>query len=172
MRKRLSTPSPALVVALIALFVALGGTSYAALTLPKDSVGTKQLKDGAVTAAKINSSAAGAVKVVGGPGAPKYQNLWHASDGKGDEGVSFYKDAFGVVHLQGSTMTGIAATSVCRFFFLMIRRPPRSTRCRSATGPRATFGLPRTAAAAAAPTSRSRAPVSCRRSSYPRSSSA
>src|SRR3954462_13377547 len=46
-------PSPALVISLIALFVALGGTSYAAITLPANSVGTKQLKDGAVTPAKL-----------------------------------------------------------------------------------------------------------------------
>ena len=47
-------PSPALVISLIALFVALSGTGYAALnSLPKNSVGTKQLKNGAVTAAKL-----------------------------------------------------------------------------------------------------------------------
>ncbi|HEY7631380.1 MAG TPA: hypothetical protein VH817_11790 [Thermoleophilaceae bacterium] len=40
-------------VAYLALFVALGGTSYAAVKLPKNSVGTRQLKRGAVTAAKI-----------------------------------------------------------------------------------------------------------------------
>jgi hypothetical protein len=34
---------------LIALFVALGGTSYAAVSLPRDSVGVRQLKSGAVT---------------------------------------------------------------------------------------------------------------------------
>jgi hypothetical protein len=51
-------PSPALVISLIALFVALGGTSYAAITsLPANSVGTKQLKNGAVTKAKLNASA-------------------------------------------------------------------------------------------------------------------
>jgi len=49
-------PSPALVISLIALFVALGGTSYAAIALPKNSVGTKQIKKGAVTAAKLNSA--------------------------------------------------------------------------------------------------------------------
>jgi hypothetical protein len=37
-------PSPALVISLIALFVALGGTSYAATNLARNSVGTKQLK--------------------------------------------------------------------------------------------------------------------------------
>jgi hypothetical protein len=46
-------PSPALVIACIALGVALGGTSYAAVTLPKNSVGTKQLKKNAVNSAKV-----------------------------------------------------------------------------------------------------------------------
>lgn len=43
------------VVACIALFVALGGASYAALKLPKNSVGTKQLKKNAVTSAKVKN---------------------------------------------------------------------------------------------------------------------
>jgi len=38
-----SRPTPALVVACLALAVALGGTSYAAVTLPRDSVGTAQV---------------------------------------------------------------------------------------------------------------------------------
>ena len=33
--------------------MALGGTSYAAIRLPVNSVGTKQLKNGAVTAVKV-----------------------------------------------------------------------------------------------------------------------
>lgn len=53
MGKRLRRPSPALVIALVALFVALGGTSYAAFNLPKNSVGAAQLKSGAVTRTKI-----------------------------------------------------------------------------------------------------------------------
>lgn len=47
------------VVASLALFIALGGISYAAVTIPKNSVGTKQLKDGAVTAEKIKDGALG-----------------------------------------------------------------------------------------------------------------
>jgi hypothetical protein len=46
-------PSPALVVASLALAVALGGTTYAATALPKNSVGAKQLKSGSVSAAKL-----------------------------------------------------------------------------------------------------------------------
>jgi hypothetical protein len=49
--------SPALIVSLVALVVALGGTSYAAFTLPRNSVGTKQLKNRAVTTKKIKNGA-------------------------------------------------------------------------------------------------------------------
>lgn len=49
-------PSPALVVASIALMVSLGGTGYAALKLPANSVGTAQLKKGAVTSAKVKKA--------------------------------------------------------------------------------------------------------------------
>ena len=45
------------VTSCLALFVALGGTSYAALNLPAGSVGTVQLQKAAVTAAKIKQSA-------------------------------------------------------------------------------------------------------------------
>jgi hypothetical protein len=49
-------PSPAMVVALIALFIALGGTSVAAVTqIPKNSVGTAQLKNNAVTSDKVKN---------------------------------------------------------------------------------------------------------------------
>ena len=53
-------PSPALVVACLALAVALGGTGYAAVTLPKNSVGTPQLRKGAVTGAKVKARTLGA----------------------------------------------------------------------------------------------------------------
>jgi len=49
-------PSPALVLAAIALLVALGGTSIAAVSqLPRASVGTAQLKNNAVTSAKVRN---------------------------------------------------------------------------------------------------------------------
>lgn len=48
-------PSPATVIACIALVVALGGTGYAAVTLPANSVGTAQLKKNAVTSLKVKN---------------------------------------------------------------------------------------------------------------------
>jgi hypothetical protein len=43
------------VVSWLALFVALGGTGYAAARLPANSVGTKQLRKGAVTGVKVKT---------------------------------------------------------------------------------------------------------------------
>jgi hypothetical protein len=45
------------VVACLALFVALGGTGYAAFRLPKNSVGTKQIKNNSITGAKLKTGA-------------------------------------------------------------------------------------------------------------------
>jgi len=67
MRRRLTTPSPSLVISLVALFVALGGTTYAATALPTNSVGTAQLKQGAVTKVKINKRTIAALKGQRGP---------------------------------------------------------------------------------------------------------
>ena len=46
-------PSPATVIATIALLVALAGTGYAAVTLPRNSVGNAQLQSNAVTSSKV-----------------------------------------------------------------------------------------------------------------------
>ena len=46
-------PSPATVIACLALAVALGGTGYAAVVLPANSVGTRQLKNNAVNSSKV-----------------------------------------------------------------------------------------------------------------------
>jgi YD repeat-containing protein len=55
-------------VGFMALFVALGGASYAVATAPPGSVGTKALKRNAVTLAKISPAARRALK--GQPGTP------------------------------------------------------------------------------------------------------
>jgi hypothetical protein len=56
-------PSHNTVIAYLALFVALGGSAYAATQLPKNSVGTKQLKPNAVTTAKIKNGAVTGTKI-------------------------------------------------------------------------------------------------------------
>jgi hypothetical protein len=48
-------PSPAMVVAFIALLLALGGGAYAQLRIPRNSVGTKQLRANAVTSPKVRA---------------------------------------------------------------------------------------------------------------------
>jgi hypothetical protein len=82
-------PSPALAVACIALAVALGGTGYAAVSLPANSVGTKQLKNGAVVGAKVKPhsllrSSFMSGQIPQGPAGP--QGLSGAAGPKGDKG--------------------------------------------------------------------------------------
>ena len=50
-------PSAPMLVSLLALFVALGGTATAAFHLPRGSVGRAQLRNGSVTQAKIQNGA-------------------------------------------------------------------------------------------------------------------
>jgi hypothetical protein len=54
-----------------ALFIALGGTSYAAVAIPAGSVGTRQLRNGAVTGSKLAKQSVSAAsldpKTIAGP---------------------------------------------------------------------------------------------------------
>jgi hypothetical protein len=61
--RRRRRPSSAHVTAGLALFVALGGTSYAATSLAKNSVGSSQLKASAVQSSDIKSNAVTGIKV-------------------------------------------------------------------------------------------------------------
>jgi hypothetical protein len=56
-KPRIRLPSAAMIVACLALFVALGGGTYAAVKLKANSVKTKNLKNGAVKEAKIADGA-------------------------------------------------------------------------------------------------------------------
>ena len=51
-------------IAYAALFIALGGSAYAAMTLPANSVGPKQLRVGAVTLPKIATKARAALHAI------------------------------------------------------------------------------------------------------------
>jgi hypothetical protein len=119
-------PSFPTVISLIALFVALGGTSYAVIKLPAKSVGNRELKTNAVSGSKIRPGAvsrsdlarsartgtrgprgpAGPAGAAGGTTAPEsWQplqliNSWARYGG--DYGAPLYrKDAAGRVYLRG-----------------------------------------------------------------------
>jgi hypothetical protein len=61
------------VVATLALFIAIGGVSWAATSLPKNSVGKKQLKSNAVVSKKVKNGSLAAGDFKGGqlPAGPK-----------------------------------------------------------------------------------------------------
>jgi hypothetical protein len=106
-------------VGYLALFVAVGGTSYAATSLPDGSVGTRQLKDGAVTAAKVRNhsllardfasgqllvgprGAAGAHGLPGATGAQGSPGATGAQGPKGDKGDTGVPGAAGKTVLNG-----------------------------------------------------------------------
>jgi hypothetical protein len=88
-------------VAYLALSVALGGTSYAAARLPRNSVGTAQLKPQSVTSAKVKdhtlatrdfsastlNALDGRTGPVGQPGTPGSPGLTGGAGPKGDPGA-------------------------------------------------------------------------------------
>jgi hypothetical protein len=101
---RFHRPSPALVVACLALLVALSGTGIAAVNaLPRASVGTPQLKTGAVTSIKVKD---GGLKLVDFAAAERAQLKGDtgpagAQGPKGDKGDKGSKGDTGAQGLQG-----------------------------------------------------------------------
>jgi hypothetical protein len=94
-------PSPAMVVALIALMVAMGGTGYAATRLPRNSVGSKQIKRNAVSTSKVKNASLLAADFAAGqlPAGEKGD--------KGDPGDEAI-DAFARVDGNGALVGGTA----------------------------------------------------------------
>jgi hypothetical protein len=118
-------------VGTLALFIALGGVSYAAVNLPNNSVGSGEIKKNAVKAPEVAKKAVRSPEVknrslkcvdlapaacaasttpppsvelahvVGAPGEPQYENGWGPSGGN-EGGIAFYKDSNGIVHIQGN----------------------------------------------------------------------
>src|SRR4051812_6200473 len=92
-------------VALLALFIALGGTSYAAAKLPKNSVGSTQIKSGAVTEAKLAKDVKAKLNttktVLGSPGTNGPQGP------KGDTGAPGEKGETGAQGVPGPTAAAI-----------------------------------------------------------------
>jgi hypothetical protein len=79
-------PSPAMVVSCIALLVALGGVGYAATALPRNSVGTPQLKRNAVTSIKVKDRSLLARDFRRGQLPRGLRGLQGAKGDKGDKG--------------------------------------------------------------------------------------
>jgi hypothetical protein len=77
--KRRLRPTPALVVAFVALFAAMGGFGYAAVKLKPSSVKTKNIKTGAVTTDKIADGAVTTPKLAPDAVAPSAVNAMNAA---------------------------------------------------------------------------------------------
>ncbi|MEA2144052.1 MAG: hypothetical protein QOI64_2482 [Solirubrobacteraceae bacterium] len=99
------------VTALTALVVALGGTSYAAISIPKNSITSAQIKKGAVAASDLRANAVTAAKVKDGslkkadfaatelPAGPR--GLAGAQGPKGDPGLQGLQGIQGLVGTTG-----------------------------------------------------------------------
>ena len=93
-KKFFRKPSPAMVIACMALFVALGGASYAAISIPNNSVGTAQLKANAVISSKVKNHSLKAVDFAqgqlpkGAKGDTGAQGLTGTAGVKGDTGAA------------------------------------------------------------------------------------
>ncbi len=112
------------VMSTLAVMIALGGTSYAAITLPKNSVGERQLRKDAVTTAKVRNGTllkndfkpgqivdgaagpqgnAGPPGPKGDPGAPGDKGEAGAPGAKGDIGLPGPKGDTGAPGAKGET---------------------------------------------------------------------
>jgi hypothetical protein len=108
------------VAATLALFLALGGAAYAATQLPRDSVGTPQLKKGAVTASKIAKKTrrqlrgaqgpAGAQGKTGKTGARGAKGATGATGAAGGNGPAF--EVFGTAKAIATSGGAVLATNL------------------------------------------------------------
>ena len=78
-KKRSFRPTPALVVAFVALFAAIGGFGYAAVKLKPASVKTKNIRAGAVTTDKLADGAVTTQKLAPDAVAPNSANAMNAA---------------------------------------------------------------------------------------------
>jgi hypothetical protein len=83
------------VMATVAMFIALGGASYAATQLPKNSVGSAQLKVAAVTPAKLSSAAKATLIGPTGPSGPPGASGPAGQNGKPGDGGAIEGTAAG-----------------------------------------------------------------------------
>jgi hypothetical protein len=106
MRRLISRPTPAMVVAFAALLIALGGTSYAVTQLPANSVGAKQIKPNAVRSGEVKNASLLAAdfkagQLPAGPQGPKGDTGTQGP--KGDTGTQGPKGDTGTQGPKGDT---------------------------------------------------------------------
>ena len=134
--------SPGSVLALIALFVALGGVSYAAVTIngkniKNNSIPGKKLKNGAVTNAKVKANSLGANRLTSaaraalrgarGPQGPAGPQGAHGAQGpQGPEGPAGTALAYAQVNDGGATPSFVADRT---FGFSAVTRPAGGRYC-------------------------------------------
>ena len=116
-------PSPALVVAIVALVVALSGGAWAASrtnkALPKNSVGTAQLKSKAVTTGKVAPNAINGSKVANGSltgqdiNLSKLGTVPSASEAERAGHASALVDSEGKLHTAGCPAGTVLARGIC-----------------------------------------------------------
>src|SRR5450755_3664744 len=70
------------VIGYLALFCALSGIGYAAITIPRSSVGTQQLRNGAVTPRKLNAEQSGGKVRTGQDGPGAWVIFWPGQDNR------------------------------------------------------------------------------------------
>jgi hypothetical protein len=105
-------PTPAMLVACVALVVSLGGVSYAAGVLPKNSVGTAQLQKKAVTGAKVKNRTLTAVDFKAGqlPAGP--QGPAGPEGPRGDTGAAGQPGPAGATGISGYEVVNTAPATL------------------------------------------------------------
>lgn len=145
------------VIASLALFLALGGGAYAAVAIPRNSIGATQLRDRAVTPKKLSASTrkllakAGATGAQGNPGIAGGNGTQGAAGPAGSPGARGPSDSFVAGASSGQLTTGytqVAAVTVPAGSHLLGAKATLFTRAQNSTavadcilGPSAAPGL-------------------------------
>ena len=103
------------VVSTLCLFLVLGGGAYAAIKLPKNSVGSKQLKKNAVTTSKIKNAAVTGEKLAAGSvgGAQLQANSVSGGDVQAGSLTGSDINQTTLTSVRASNVTGIALSDKC-----------------------------------------------------------
>jgi hypothetical protein len=100
------------VMATIAVFLAFGGGAYAAIHLPKNSVGTAQVRNGSITPLKLSEGAKNSLRGSTGPTGPRGSEGRQGPPGtRGYDGDPGERGPSDVYTFQGNPVTLLAGES-------------------------------------------------------------